>query len=180
MNMLIVEPELREKIPSRAYNDVIREPRIGVMLHYDASGSDAGALSWFKHPECHVSYNWLVLDDGRYAEIAPRNARAWHAGVCYSSNERLNYKDANSAFYGIAIASNEHESVFIQQLLTAAWLAQQCFLTENWDRSNLWRIVGHEDEAFKRGRKKDPTGSDKKRPVMRTEDVRWLVSQFKE
>ena len=59
-----------ETIPNGAYGR-LKEPRRGVMLHYDASTSDAGSRMWFKDPRCRVSYNYLVLDNGDYVVIAP-------------------------------------------------------------------------------------------------------------
>lgn len=80
------------------------------MLHFDGSVSDTGAWKWFTDPRCNVSYNYLVLDNGDIVSIAPKDARAWHAGKCRPSGP-LNYSDANSAFYGVAAATNEKTPV---------------------------------------------------------------------
>src|SRR5262245_2136016 len=85
------DPVARALTKCKNFNE-LKEPRRGVMLHYDDSSSDAGAVAWFTDPECQVSYNYLVLDDGSYVPIVPEGKRAWHAGVCKTSNSaRLPY-----------------------------------------------------------------------------------------
>lgn len=179
------EPRLVRTIANGQYNNAIRESRRGVMLHYDASGTDDGAMGWFGHPDCKVSYQWLVLDDGSYAVIAPEDARAWHAGHCKTSNpDRLPYRDANSAFWAIALATNDKVGATEAQRLTAAWLTRRCFRTAGWLPGETWRIVGHDTEAVfpaghrlagQRGRKIDPTGSRSAHPILAVADVRFLV-----
>lgn len=160
-----------------------REPRVGVMLHYDASASDLGAIAWFQNPGSrNVGYHLLVLDDGSFVRLTPDDARAWHAGVCRTSPELaargVTYRDANSAFIGISIAATDGDRATPVQLVGVAGLAAEVFDREGWDRSEVWRIVGHDTEAWPRGRKIDPTGSDPSRPVMAVEDVRRLVVSF--
>jgi len=152
----------------------VTEARVGCMLHYDASRSDAGAVAWLtKDPTCKVSYHWLVTDDGTAHVIAPHGRRAWHAGVCRSSDpKRLPYKDANSAFYGIAIAATDGETATAAQVATVVQLVRECFDRQRWPLSETWRIVGHDSEAWPRGRKHDPLGSNPARPVLDVTQVR--------
>lgn len=162
-----------------------REPKIGVMLHYDGSTTDVGAVSWFSHPECQVSYQVLVLDDGSYVRIAPDGARAWHAGYCRTSDpQHLPYRDANSALYGLAISTTDGVDVTPLQMLTTAWITRRWFDFHGWDPAETWRVVGHSSEAVfgpghqkegQRGRKTDPEGSDPKNPIMSVEDIRQLL-----
>lgn len=178
--LLKSEPRLVKEVRNAQYNNTLREPRMGVILHYDGSGSDAGSLAWFSDPACRVSYNLIVLDDGSYASIAPTDARAWHAGVCRSSDPaRLPYRDANSAFYGIALATNGHVDVTPPQLLTAAWLTARLFAKHGWSRtSELYRVTTHSAEAWRRGRKTDPEGGNRRNPIMSADDVRHLLPMF--
>ena len=148
------------------------------MLHYDGSGSDAGAVGWFGHPDCGVSYQWLVLDDGSAVRIAPDSSRAWHAGRCRHSNPRLEYRDANSAFYGIAAATNNYEDVTPLQTLTIAYLTRWYFEHEGWPLADLWRITTHRSEAWRRGRKSDPEGGDLKNPILAVGDIRQLLGRI--
>lgn len=170
-------PSQVREVPNRQWS-ATREPRVGVMLHYDGSASDAGAVGWFAHPECRVSYQYLVLDDGSFVRIAPDTARAWHAGVCKPSDPRLGYKDANSAFYGVAVATNNKADVTPLQTLTAAWLTRRYFEMEGWPVTDKWRVVGHRSEAWPRGRKMDPEGSDPGNPILSVEDVRQLLGRI--
>lgn len=156
-----------------------REPRIGVMVHYDDSGSDAGAVAWLtQDPRCKVSYHWLVLDNGERVEIAPADARAWHAGVCRSSDPRLRYRDANSAFYGVALAMDGNDVVTEAARRSLVGLCATLFRTHGWDLVHEgWRIVGHSSEAWPRGRKIDPEGPDPAHPVLAVPALRaWVAA----
>lgn len=133
----------------------LTEPRIGIMCHYDASSSDAGAVAWMlRDPACHVSYSWLILDDGEIVPVAPAKARAWHAGVCKPSDPaRMPYKDANSAFYGIALAAKGSDKVTEPQRQALIKLIVKLMKAHSWKES--WRITSHALEAWPRGRKVD-------------------------
>jgi N-acetylmuramoyl-L-alanine amidase len=159
------------------YN-ALRERRLGVMLHYDAStGSDKSAIGWFSDPDCEVSYNLLVGDDGHVYAIAPEDRRAWHAGVCKSSDPRLAYKDANSAFYGISWAGGGRKGDRCPEAAKASIVSEcvRLFRKHGWSADETWRIVGHRTEAWPRGRKTDPEGADLKNPVLSTEEIRRRV-----
>lgn len=131
------------------------EPRGGVLVHYDASFNDESAWRWLRNdPRCNVSYNWLVLDDGTIVDIAPRNARAWHAGKCRPSDSRLVYRDANSYFYGVAFAAKPRDTVTPAALLSITGLVQALVKDHDW-RADPWRISSHHLEAWPRGRKGD-------------------------
>lgn len=156
----------------------LRESRKGILLHYDASASDAGAVAWLtKDPRCAVSYNKLILDDGRVVEIAPEEARAWHAGVCRPSDpKRLSYADANSAFYGLSIAATVGDVATPAAKRSLAEVCHRLFLKHGWDPlRDSWRITGHRAEAWPRGRKVDPEGPNLLKPVLSVEEIRALV-----
>lgn len=132
------------------------EPRQGICLHYDGSASDPGAVTWLmRDPACKVSYNKLVLDDGRIVTITPEDARAWHAGVCRPASEQLRYRDANSALYGYAIAAKPGDTASVAQRDALVRLCVETFEREGWSRQETWRITEHALEAWPRGRKVD-------------------------
>jgi N-acetyl-anhydromuramyl-L-alanine amidase AmpD len=178
-------PSAHPLLACRNFDD-LREPRLGVMLHYDDSSNDASAVAWFTHPACQVSYNSLVLGDGSYVPIVPREKRAWHAGTCRTSDPlRLPYRDANSAFLGLAIAANDRAPATPAQFDTVVWLVREFFAEHGWPLHETWRVVGHDSEAIwstgadvplrlrgKRGRKIDPTGSNPRRPILSVDAVR--------
>ncbi len=158
------------------WND-LREPRQMIVLHYDASVSDESAVQWLLHdPRCKVSYSWIVLDDGNVIPIAPEDKRAWHAGVCRSSDPRLTYGDANSAGYGIAIAATAGDVATLAQKRSVAALCRTLFLRHGWPVTEVWRTVSHRTEAWPRGRKNDPEGPDLAHPVMNTNEIRGMVA----
>lgn len=167
---------LVKEVPNGQWGE-LREARVGCMIHYDASSSDAGAVGWFSDSACRVSYQVLVLDDGSWVQIAPDNKRAWHAGACRSSDPRLNYRDGNSALYGLAVATSEKVDVTPLQMLTAAFLTRRYFEREGWPVTDTWRVVGHRTEAWPRGRKSDPEGGDLKNPILAVEDIRQLLGR---
>jgi N-acetyl-anhydromuramyl-L-alanine amidase AmpD len=154
----------------------IREPRIGVMLHYDASATDAGAIAWLAGPDIKVSYNWLVTDEGNIIPIAPETARAWHAGVCRSSDPRLPYRDANSAFYGVSIAATTGDVATVEAKRSVAALCRTLFGRHGWPVDEVWRIVSHRTQAWPRGRKNDPEGPDLAHPVLNANEIRGMVA----
>lgn len=156
------------------WNDLLNESRQGILLHYDDSASDAGSLAWLtKDPTCHVSYNVLVMDDGTVYQVAPLTARAWHAGVCKPSDPGHPYRDANSAFYGVAVAAKDGEIVTPAQFLAVVDVCRTLALRHGWDlAAEPWRITGHDREAWPRGRKIDPVGTRPTMPVLSVDAVR--------
>lgn len=131
------------------------EKRLGIMAHYDDSSSDAGAVEWMlRDPRCKLSYNVLVLDDGTVVQVAPENARAWHAGVCRPSDpDHMPYKDANSAFYGIAVAASGKDKITEPQKQALIELCVRLMKKHGW--TEPWCITSHALEAWPRGRKVD-------------------------
>lgn len=145
-----------------------------MMLHYDASSSDRGAVAWLtQDPRCRVSYNWLITDEGAIHSIAPYEARAWHAGVCRPS-EDFDYTDANSAFFGIAIAAKDGEVATHEQFTAVVLLIEAIFRANDW--TEVARITSHHLEAWPRGRKLDIVGTDPEKPVLCLETVRDSVA----
>jgi hypothetical protein len=165
--------------------------RFGVMLHYDASQSDAGAISWFRSPKFTLSYHRAYTDSGRRVQILPKLAGtcAFHAGVCRQTEQ---VASANDAFYGFAVTAGEGDTVTAAQLralvedtaLVARWHQRFNAAPEMrawWGTANVgtW-LTGHNEWAiFNRrdnpkspklwgrlGRKVDPIGADPDRPVL--------------
>ena len=174
--MVIPGVPVSERRHSHVLVQPLAAPRIGVMLHYDDSSRDDWAVAWFSDPRCTNGYSWLVLDDGRVIELADPALRTPHAGPCKTPR-------ANSAYYGIAAATNG---------LVPATLAQMAGIVEcvgaiarfhRWPAGEIdRRVVGHDEEAIWTqrytpnrslwgtvGRKADPTGQ--RRDVVRIVDV---------
>jgi hypothetical protein len=140
-------------------------PRSGIMLHYDDSSRDDWAVEWFLDPRCTNGYTWLVLDDGRVVELADPAMRTPHAGPCLRPS-------ANSAFYGIAAATNGLVLATEPQLSAIVSLCAALWRFHDWPANAVaTRIVGHDEQAIWTpaytseralwgtvGRKLDPTG----------------------
>lgn len=155
------------------------------MLHFDASGSDEGSISWLASPTIKATYNWIVMDTGNIIPLAPEDTRAPHAGWCASDDPRLVYRDANSAFYGIAIAATDGDVATREAKRSVSALCQHCFAKHAWPVAQVWRIVSHRTQAIyppghplarQRGRKHDPEGLDPAHPVMNTNEIRGMMA----
>lgn len=154
---------------------ILRELRIGIMLHVDASTSDTGSLAWFRDPRCECAYHCLVMDNGEAVSIVPHDRRAWHAGKCHPA-DGFNYRDANSAFYGIAAAARVGDSVTNAQLSTIARACKEIMNFQGWLNPHLW-ITTHSAQAWPRGRKTDPE-CDFTNPVFTKEMVIDRIRRF--
>lgn len=161
-------------------------PRRGIMLHYDDSSRDDWAVEWFSDPRCTNGYTWLVLDDGRIVEFADPGMRTPHAGPCKTPS-------ANSAYYGIAAATNGLVPATMQQLASIAAICVALMRHHGWSADSIHaRIVGHDEQAVwtpaytprrelwgTLGRKVDPTGQRPDgRPIIDLGDMRRRVGQF--
>jgi N-acetyl-anhydromuramyl-L-alanine amidase AmpD len=158
-------------------------PRNGVMLHYDASVTDRGALEWLVSPKCKLGYNFLVWDDGRVFEIIDRSKRAPHAGESRSSTPRLPYPPdcANSVFYGVAIAAGGRagDRATPKQITAVAELCRELFAAHGWPLTDTWRLTSHHLEAWPRKRKLDIPGPDLTKPVMLLSDITRAFAQMR-
>lgn len=158
----------------------LNEKRMGIILHYDDSTSDAGAVEWLTVDKtCKVSYNWIITRVGTVVDVAPETARAWHAGVCKPSNSLLKYKDANSYFYGVAIAAGgkKGDKISPEQMESVCKLIISLYKHNNWPLTDTWRISSHHLEAWPRGRKIDIIGPDKNNPVY---TIQMVLDRLKE
>ena len=51
-----------------------------IVMHYTASGSTAGVVSWFMNPNSKVSAHYIVGRDGEIVQVVKDECRAHHAG----------------------------------------------------------------------------------------------------
>jgi N-acetyl-anhydromuramyl-L-alanine amidase AmpD len=176
-----------ERRHSRVLQQPLAAPRRGIMLHYDDSSRDDWAIEWFDDPRCTNGYTWLVLDDGRVIELADPAMRTPHAGPCTTPM-------ANSAFYGIAAATNGLVLATERQLASIATLCAAIHRYHGWTNATtddpMRRIVGHDREAIwtpaytnhaalwgKVGRKVDPTGQrPDRRPIIDLAEITRRVA----
>jgi N-acetyl-anhydromuramyl-L-alanine amidase AmpD len=188
MPLIIPGVHVDRRVHSHVLEEPLAAPRRGVMLHYDDSSDDESSLAWFKDPRCTNGYTWLVLDDGRLIELADPAYRTPHAGPCLMPR-------ANSAYYGIAAATNGLVPATRAQVDTIIDVCVALFRYHAWGDSLVdTRIVGHDAQAIwtleqtrlagipdakgrylwgKLGRKVDPTGQRRDgRKILDVEEVR--------
>jgi N-acetylmuramoyl-L-alanine amidase len=180
----VIAPALDLTHTTRWWGERLLEARMGVMLHYDQSASDASGLGWLlRSPKAKVSYNRYVTRSGVLVQIAPDDRPAWHSGNCRPSDPRRKYSHGNSAFYGVCAALHdeglgghrEHASAEQLDLVVASCV--EYFRAHGWAARDVeWRITGHADEAWPRGRRRDPYGFDPAAPVLCMETVRDRVA----
>ena len=171
--LMIPGVPVTERRHSHVLTAPLSAPRRGIMLHYDDSARDDWALAWFSDPRCTNGYTWLALDDGRLIELADPALRTPHAGSCAVPR-------ANSAFYGIAAATNGQVLATPAQVTAIVAACVGVFRHHGWRAEEVHdRIVGHDALAIwtaaytravgipdargrlmwgRLGRKVDPTG----------------------
>jgi hypothetical protein len=177
--------------------------RRGVMVHFDDSSSDRGALSWFRDPAFRLSYNRAYRDDGTRIRITPSiHHAAYHAGVCLIERgvptQALNgtnfrYGGANTGYIGFAVTAAAHDRVTEPQLESLAIDIAVVFRAAGWSPEDVdYRIVGHDSRAIfnprdnptepslwgQLGRKIDPTGFDPDNPVVDLGQLREGVRTY--
>lgn len=159
------------------------EKRVGIMLHYDGSRTDAGAQNWFDDPAFKLSYNRAYTDGGRRIRLTPSIMnRAYHAGACRTD---ARVKGANGAFYGLCITAGAGDQATAPQFENicrdTADIARyhQQRGDKGWELSNIaYWLTGHELWAIPKGRKIDPTGPNPSRPVLSLAAARVRVGEL--
>jgi hypothetical protein len=176
--------------------------RRGVMIHFDDSSSDKGALAWFRDPDFKLSYNRAYRDDGTRIRITPSiHDTAWHAGVCLveaglpvgTVGNGFRYGGANTGYFGLAITAGAHEHITLEQLDALTTDIAIIFRAAGWSPDDVDdRIVGHDSRAIfnprdnpkepslwgKLGRKIDPTGFNANDPVIDMGQLREGVRTY--
>lgn len=118
-----------------------------IVLHADASPSEAGTLQWFMDPASKVSYHVLIGRQGSLYRIVAEHRRAWHAG----KSAWPGVADVNSASLGLSFA-NRHDG---KEALTPLQIAAAQALIAEW--KGLYPIEAVTTHAaVAPGRKTDP------------------------
>lgn len=187
--MIIAGIDVADRRHSHVLQSPLAAPRSGLMLHYDDSSRDDWAVEWFHDPRCTNGYTWLVLDDGRVVELADPAMRTPHAGSCKTPS-------ANSAYYGVAAATNGLVPATQQQLASILAICIAVIRHHAWHLNPSFsldrHIVGHDAQAIwtavytsrrelwgRVGRKVDPTGQrHDRRPIIDVADVRRRVENL--
>jgi N-acetyl-anhydromuramyl-L-alanine amidase AmpD len=74
-----------------------------IVIHYTASGSGQGVLSWFKNPSARVSAHYVLDRDGTIYQVVKDEDTAWHAGLAarsgLSDEENAKRRDRDAQLY---------------------------------------------------------------------------------
>lgn len=119
-----------------------------IVLHADASASEAGTLAWFQDPASKVSYHVLIGRHGGIYRIVPESRRAWHAG----KSSWPGIADVNGASLGLSFA-NRHDGT---EALTPLQVASAQSVIGEWRAKypTIEAVTTH--AAVAPGRKTDP------------------------
>ena len=52
-----------------------------IVVHFTASGSGTGVVSWFKNPQSRASAHYVLEHDGKILQLVKDGDNAWHAGL---------------------------------------------------------------------------------------------------
>lgn len=177
--------------------------RIGVMLHFDDSSSDQGALQWFRDPAFKLSYNRAYRDDGSRIRITSSiHYAAYHAGVCMLEpglpvhtlgGTDFRYGGANTGYIGLAVTCGARDTATDAQFDAIVGDTAILFRAAGWTSADVdTRIVGHCEKAIfnprdnpgqptkwgKLGRKSDPIGPYANAPVLDIARAKAAVATY--
>lgn len=95
-----------------------------IVLHTTLGNSYQGAYDTLKLR--HLSYHYIIDEDGTIIELVPINRSAWHAGVKSRPNLRVRAfygpDNPNRRSIGIAFVRNRDESLTLAQRDAGVWL----------------------------------------------------------
>jgi N-acetylmuramoyl-L-alanine amidase len=74
-----------------------------IIVHADASKSEASTIAWLADPASKVSYHYLIGRDGRVYQFVPDERKAWHAGVSVFNGQ----PDCNRYSIGVSFANDQ-------------------------------------------------------------------------
>lgn len=72
-----------------------------LVMHYTASSSESGAISWLCNPQAKASAHLVIGEAGSVTQLYPLNVRGWHAGPSSWGGKR----DVNSFSIGIEMVN---------------------------------------------------------------------------
>lgn len=152
-----------EFIPSPHFSRRTK-PITAIVLHYTASLSIEGTVTWFQKPESKVSAHYVIGRDGRTVQMVKDNAVAWHAGKSVMPGTAET--NVNNFSLGIELVGTA-DSGFTDRQMAATYHLLEHLVSRY--RIKPERVVGH--ATISPGRKIDPDGYDKQYPWRKTFEV---------
>lgn len=143
-----IKNHIIEGIPFR------KSPNVGgklsptiLTIHFDASKTAEGAISWMTSPKSKVSAHLSISREGKVVQLVPFNVVAWHAG----ESVWRGVKGLNSHSIGIEL-TNTGSQEYTEIQLQALYEVSKLLIKEY----SLKEVVGHSD--ISPVRKTDPSG----------------------
>ena len=121
-----------------------------LVIHADASKSEAATIGWLADPVSKVSYHYLVGRDGTIYQFVPDERRAWHAGKSAFGG----VEDCNDYSIGLSF-SNDQQGEHFPAVQVDAGVALAVVLCLR-HGIPIERIATHAKIATPPGRKHDP------------------------
>jgi N-acetyl-anhydromuramyl-L-alanine amidase AmpD len=130
---------------------------VAVCLHW-TGGSYASALDWCQRREAKVSYHQIIAPNGEAAVLVDPERSAWAVGVSRAPDP-FRGQAGNSMTYNLALAGGPPRAPTAEAITTLVQRIREVFAYYDWPRTDRYRITGHNEWAWPRGRKVDPVGS---------------------
>ncbi|MDM1294463.1 N-acetylmuramoyl-L-alanine amidase [Sphingobacterium sp. N143] len=118
---------------------------IYIIMHYDEASNATSAISWMLDTKSNVSAHIHISREGTVTQLAPFNAKCWHAGISFWKGLR----DLNKYSIGIELQNKGTEFYTEKQIESAVEVCKTIIA-----HYPIKEILGHSDIAP--GRKEDP------------------------
>jgi len=148
-------------------------PCVAVCLHW-TGGTYTSALNWCQRVESQVSYHEIIGPRGELATLVSPERAAWAVGRSVAPPPWHGQTTGNAMTYNIALSGAPPTKPTADQLQRLTERLVAAFGHFGWSLKDGWRITGHHQWAWPRGRKADPQG-DARDPWLDLDAVRAAV-----
>ena len=132
-------------------------PCVAVCVHW-TGGSYRSGVDWCTRAESKVSYHEIIGPQGELATLVPPERAAWSVGRSIAPPPWQGATSGNSMTYNIALSGCPPVKPTPDQLRVLTERLVIAFAHFGWSLKDVFRITGHHQWAWPRGRKADPQG----------------------
>lgn len=124
-----------------------------IIIHFTASSTAEGAISWMLNPSSKVSAHLHLDKKGNFVQLVEFNKRAYHAGKSeYKGISDLNYHSIGIEIQNRGKVNGVYEDYTLEQIKSVIEVCKALVKAY----PTIVGITGHENIAMPRGRKDDP------------------------
>lgn len=145
--LIITTPQMVKK-PLRGYHPRRDTSITYLVIHYDSGASYESTRKYLI--KRRTSYHYYITRNGTINKLIEPTHKASHAGLSLWDGHVM----LNRYSIGICLQNLYPQTYTDEQYNSLVWLVWQ--LQQRFPNATNEHIVGHEDIAFPRGRKKDP------------------------